>query len=354
MPLKWQREDRLKIYFKEEDIDEYMDCVKDIVANNRWSEGKYTVKFEEICSEEFGLRSVAVTNAGAALYLLYQYAGVAGKDVIVPGNTCWPTVAAAKLAGANIIYADCNQEDLCLNYEDMIRKVTDQTAAITVVHVGGHIAFEIEKIAKFCKERKIALIEDCAHAHGASWNGKKPGSWGIGGAYSFYATKTVTTGEGGMVVTNSEDIETFCKRQRNYGKEMVDNKLRFALYNGFNFRISEFTAALGWIQMKNLPEILKEKRALAKKYDQIFKNRIIFPEGMVSGYYKYIAFDQKLKQQVGKVFSEDDQCCNIEETDVILENCNWVARHHVCPPIYNGVEFCEEDPDTIRRILFDD
>lgn len=343
----------MKLYFTEENINEYMACVKDIVNNNQWSEGKYKKEFEAICEKEFGLRSIAVTNAGSALFLLYKYANVAGKDVLVPGNTCWPTVAAAKLAGANVIYVDCNKEDLCMSYDDMVNRITPNTAAITVVHVGGHIAFEIEKIAGFCKEHHIALIEDCAHAHGAQWNGRKPGSWGIGGAYSFYATKTITTGEGGMVVTANKEVEDYCRCQINYGKTNVNGKLQLAYQDGFNFRISEFTAALGWIQMKNLQNILSEKRMLANKYNAIFDKHIVFPKGMLSGYYKYIAFDQKLKQNVGKVFSENDQCYNIDATvSTELVNCKWIAEHHVCPPIYNGVDYIDKSPDEIKDILF--
>ena len=78
-----------------------------------------------------------------------------------------------------------------------MQKITPNTKAVVVVHIGGHIAFEIEQIAKLCEERKIALIEDCAHAHGAQWNGRTAGSWGIAGSYSFYATKTMPLGEGG-------------------------------------------------------------------------------------------------------------------------------------------------------------
>lgn len=343
----------MKIYFTEKNIEEYMECVKDIVKNNRWSEGIYTKKFEESCFREFGLKSIAMTNAGAGLYLLYKYANVAGKDVIIPGNTCWSTVAAAKMAGANVIFADCNREDLCLSFEDMKKRITPNTAAITVVHIGGHIAFEIEKIADFCKENNIFLIEDCAHAHGAEWNGKRPGSWGLGGAYSFYATKTVTTGEGGMIVTNSREVEDFCRKQINYGREIINGKPVCTMEDGFNFRISEFTAALGWIQMKNLPEILRQKRKLAQKYDKIFDNHVELPEGMQSGFYKYIAFDQALKQNVGKVFDEMNQCYKIAGIQDTLDNCEWIAKHHVCPPIFNGVEYENETPEDIKKILFD-
>src|SRR3712207_7255982 len=87
-----------------------------------------------------------------------------------------------------------------------------------LVHIGGHIAFEIEQIAAYCRDHGIFLIEDCAHAHGASWNGRRPGSWGDAGVYSFYATKTVSTGEGGMLVTRDRQLEEFARAFRNYGK----------------------------------------------------------------------------------------------------------------------------------------
>ncbi len=341
----------MKIYFTEENKQEYFRCVNEIIDTNWWSDGKYTRNFEQMNNDYCGMESVALSNAGAALYMLYKYAGVKGKDVIIPGNTFWATASTAKLAGANVIYADCNKEDLCLSYNDMVKRVTKNTAAITVVHIGGHIAFDIEKIAKFCSENNIALIEDCAHAHGAEWNGRKAGSWGIGGAYSFYATKTLSTGEGGLLVTKNKELAEWCKIQRNYGKKLVDNKITYPHLDGFNFRMSEFTAALGCIQMSNLEDIIAQKRALASKYDKIFDNRVHFPEGMKSGYYKYIIFNQDLKQQTGKVFGLTDQCSYIEAKNHDLPNSNWVGENHYCPPIYNNWEHAEKSIDEIADIL---
>ena len=115
-------------------------------------------------------------------------------------------------------------------YEDMVSKVTPDTKAVIVVHIGGHIAFDIERIASFCVERHIALIEDCAHAHGAEWNGKIAGSYGLAGSYSFYATKTMPLGEGGMVVSRDKELISWMRKFRNYGKEVLAGNIVCLLY----------------------------------------------------------------------------------------------------------------------------
>ena len=127
--------------------------------------------------------------------------------------------------------------------------------AAFLVHIGGHIAFDSERIAAYCAEHGIFLIEDCAHAHGASWNGRKPGSYGDAGVYSMYATKTISTGEGGVLVSKRPELIEHARDFRNYGKPSYD-------VAGLNFRMSEFTAALGLVQIERLPEIvaLEERR----------------------------------------------------------------------------------------------
>lgn len=341
----------MKIYFNEENKKQFYRYAEEIFQSNFWTEGKMTCAFEEECEEVLDLPACAVSNGGAALLLLYQYAGVEGKDVIIPANTFWATTMAAKKAGANIIYADCNRYDLCLSFEDLKRKITANTAAVTVVHIGGYIAFDIEKIADFCRENDIFLIEDCAHAHGAEWNGKKPGSWGVGGAYSFYATKTLTTGEGGVIVSGDKDLIAWAKVQRNYGKKVIDGKITYPSHTGFNFRISEFTSALGRIQLRNLPAIIDWKKGLAEKYNQIFIRRVTLPVGMKSGFYKYIVFDYDLTQQTGKVFQSSDHCHNVDGINIYLPNTDWVGEHHACPPIFYGWEHADKPVDEIAAIL---
>ena len=145
----------------------YYSLLDNIFDSNFWSEGKAVSSFEDNFSKFSGLPSVAVVNGGSAILSMYEYAGVKDKEVIVPANTFWATSIAAKMAGAKVIYADCNKEDLCLSFKDLKKKVNKNTKAVAVVHIGGHIAFEIEEIANFCRERNIYLIEDCAHSFGA-------------------------------------------------------------------------------------------------------------------------------------------------------------------------------------------
>jgi dTDP-4-amino-4,6-dideoxygalactose transaminase len=341
----------MKIYFTEENKKQFFKYVDQIVSSNFWSEGKMCSLFEEECEKTFGLYSVAVSNGGTALSLLYDYAGIKGKEVIIPSNTAWPTIVTALNAGAKVVYGDCNKYDLCLSYEDVKNKITPDTVAVVVVHIGGYIAFDIDKIADLCASKGITLIEDCAHAHGAVWNGRYPGSWGIGGAYSFYSTKTLTTGEGGLLVTKNKDLADWAKNQRNYGRRFIDGKMVYFTKNGSNFRISEFTAALGRIQLENLKTIIEWKTNLAQKYDQIFERHVKLPDGMRSGFYKYIVFDYDLTMQTGKVFSRDDQGHVIEKSSVNLPNTDWVGLHHACPPIFTGWDYADKSVDELSELL---
>lgn len=338
--------------FEEEYREKFYRLLDEVFESNFWSDGKMTRRFEERFEEFTGLPSCAVTSGGTGLLSILEYVGVRDQEVIVPANTFWATAQAAKKAGARVVYADCNREDLCMNYEDMVSKVTSDTKAVIVVHIGGHIAFEIEKIAKYCEDHHIALIEDCAHAHGAEWNGKTAGSYGLAGSYSFYATKTMPLGEGGMIVSKNRELISRMKKFRNYGKEVLKgNIVTYPLKDGFNYRINEFTAALGIVQMERLSVILEWKRKLAKKFDQIFDKHVIMPDGMLSGYYKYIVFDQALREETGKVFNATDFGNEIEGMRLNLPNSYWVAEHHKCAPIYYGWEKAELPVEAIEKYL---
>ncbi|MBF0299188.1 MAG: aminotransferase class I/II-fold pyridoxal phosphate-dependent enzyme [Oligoflexia bacterium] len=343
------------IPFEEEYKKKYYSLIDQIFDSNFWSDGKMLALFEEKFSEYANLNSVALSNGGTALLSIFHYLNVKNYEVIIPTNTFYATSVAAKMAGADIVYADCNRGDLCISLEDIKKKVNSNTKAVVVVHIGGHIAFEIEEIALFCRQNKIYLVEDCAHSHGATFLKKAAGHWGFAGAYSFYATKTLPLGEGGMVVTKDQDFVDWLKIYRNYGKKIVNGKVSYPMKDGFNYRMSEFTAALGVVQLERLPKILDWKRMLADKYDKIFSNRVHFPPGMESGFYKYIVFDYSLKHETGKVFSYSDFGHAIDGTDkqksVSFPNSDWISEHHKCPPIYLGWEHAEKTTDELRYLL---
>lgn len=333
------------IPFEPEYRQKFYGLLEQVFDSNYLSEGNMVTRFESEFSTILGggMASVATCNCGLGLIAAFEYVDVKGREVIVPSNTFMATARAVQKAGGTVVYGDCNRDDLCLSFEDMKRRVTSKTKAVVVVHIGGHIAFEIDVIAAWLKERNISLIEDCAHAHGADWNGRVAGSWGIAGVYSFYATKTMPLGEGGMVVTSDSGMEAWLRKWRNYGK------FEYAV-PGMNCRMNEVTAAFGLVQLQRVPMVFEWKRALAARYDQIFDNRLRFPEGMNSGYYKYIVFDTPVLEKTGAVF--DALCHEIEGDRAILPNSIWIRDHHACLPIYYGWDGAELSmQDLTRRLI---
>jgi dTDP-4-amino-4,6-dideoxygalactose transaminase len=236
------------------------------------------------------------------------------------------TPLAALHLGAEIVFLDCAREDLCATHAEFDRAIEQhRPKAAFLVHIGGHIAFEVEEIASLCREAGVFLIEDCAHAHGATWNGRHPGTWGDAGVYSFYATKTISTGEGGMLVSRLPELLEFARGFRNYGKPDFG-------VEGLNFRMSEFTAALGLVQTERLDEIVRWKNGVARDHlDPLYPARLQLPEGMVSGLYKYIVFDQ-IEPSTGRVY--DEPCHRILGHPVNLPISDWVTEHHSCVPLY--------------------
>ncbi len=313
------------IGFDKRDLPKIHEAFDKIVSSNKWTEGYYTEQFENKWSEYNNLDSVAFSSWSGAAMTAMEFYQLKGKTVLCPSNTFMATPLVLLNAGAKVQFVDCNRNDLCMSFDDMKKKAEKyKPAAIFVVHIGGHIAFDIEKIADFCEATGIILLEDCAHSHGASWDGKITGQWGDAGFYSFYATKTITTGEGGMLVSGNKDLIEFAKRYRNYGK--FDFKV-----HGLNYRINEFTAAIGAIQTDRLKDIIDFKNDYAKKLDTLHPNHLKLPQGMVSGYYKYIVFDP-IEKSTGKVY--DEPCHGILKHKVNLPNTDWASKNHWCVPIY--------------------
>ena len=318
--------DRFAIGFDERDRARLHELWDEAIDAHRWTEGPLTERFERTWADWNGVPAVAFSGwSGAALAAL-EYAGVGGETVIVPSNTFMATPLAALHSGARVEFADCNREDLCLSLASLEAAIArHRPRAVILVHIGGHIAFDAEPIAALCRSEGIFLLEDCAHAHGASWHGQRPGTYGDAGVYSFYATKTISTGEGGMLVSRDGDLLEFARAFRNYGKP--DHAVA-----GLNLRMSEFTAALGVVQTERLEEIVAWKNAVARHHlDPLFPGRLELPEGLISGLYKYIVFDP-VARSTGKVY--DQPCHRIMGHAVELPNADWVAAHHWCVPLY--------------------
>jgi dTDP-4-amino-4,6-dideoxygalactose transaminase len=317
---------RFAIGFDHRDRARLHHLIDEVLDSERWSEASMNERFEAAWAAYNDLPAVAFSSwAGGALAAL-RFAGVEGETVLCPSNTFMATPLAAVNAGARVHFVDCNRDDLCMSFADFEAKASEhRPKAAFLVHIGGHLAFESERIAEFCREHGIFLIEDCAHAHGASWNGRQPGSFGDAGIYSLYATKTISTGEGGVLVSRRPEVVEYARAFRNYGKPTHE-------VHGLNFRMSEFTAALGLVQIERLPEIVAWKNSVARtSLDPLYPSRLELPDGMVSGLYKYIVFDW-LERSTGRVY--DEPCHRIMGEQVDLPNSDWVAGHHSCVPLY--------------------
>jgi dTDP-4-amino-4,6-dideoxygalactose transaminase len=294
---------RFAIGFDPRDRARFHQLIDEVIDSNQWSHSSFNQRFEEAWGAWNNLGAVATGSWAGGTLAALDFAGVKGETVLCPSNTFAATPFAAIRAGAEVQFVDCNREDLCMSFEDFERKAEQyKPKAAMLVHIGGHIAFDSEKIAAYCADNGIFLFEDCAHAHGADWNGRKPGSYGDAGLL--------------------EHARAF----RNYGKPTYE-------IVGLNYRMSEFTAALGLIQTERMPEIVEFKNEIAREYldPQFPGSKLALPDGMTSGFYKYIVFDW-LEKSTGRVY--DEPCHRLFGHQVELPNTDWVAEHHSCPPLY--------------------
>jgi dTDP-4-amino-4,6-dideoxygalactose transaminase len=325
-PLPASLIQQFSIGFDRRDLPRLHELWDRAIASERWSEGQLTEDFESAWAASNSLPAVAFGSwSGAALAAL-AFANVKGEVVLCPSNTFMATPLSALAAGASVEFVDANRDDLCMSFNDFVGKAERRRPrAAFVVHIGGHLAFEIEQIARYCRDHGIFLIEDCAHAHGATWHGRRAGTWGDAGLWSFAATKTISTGEGGMLVSSNGDLIEHARSFRNYGKPSYD-----AL--GLNFRLSEFTAAIGLVQTERMDEIVACKNAAAREQlDGLHPARLQLPDGMVSGLYKYIVFDP-VERSTGKVY--DEPCHRLMGHRVDLPVTDWIAENHWCVPLY--------------------
>jgi dTDP-4-amino-4,6-dideoxygalactose transaminase len=330
---------RFAIGFDERDRPRFHALIDEVIDSGQWSHGAMNRRFEQAWSAWNGAPAVAVGSwAGGAIAAL-EYAGVRGRAVLCPSNTFMATPLAVLAAGGRVAFVDCNREDLCASFADVEAKVHAlRPRAVFLVHIGGHIAFDVERIAELCRAEGIFLIEDCAHAHGASWHGQRPGTWGDAGIWSFAPTKTVSTGEGGMLVSRHADVVEFARAFRNYGKPGYE-------VHGLNFRLNEFTAALGLVGVERLEQIVAWKNEVARReLDPRYPSRLELPDGMVSGLYKYIV-REPIERSTGKVY--DEPCHRLLGDPVELPNTDWVAQNHWCVPLYYRPE--EPLPKNLAR-----
>jgi dTDP-4-amino-4,6-dideoxygalactose transaminase len=288
----------VKLYFPKEDIEEIKVSVEKILQSGMLTLHTYTREFENQFAKLCNVKHAIAVNSGtSALEIALRTIKLKPEhEVLVPTNTFSATAAAVVFAGAKPKLTDIDPKTLCINTENIQKNITSKTKGVMVVHIGGLICPEIEEIKELCQDRKLFLIEDAAHAHGSTINKKTAGSFGDAGCFSFYPTKVMTTGEGGMITTNSDEIAEKARILRDQGKENFNSNIIIEL--GYNWRLPEISAAIGLTQLKRLLEIIEKRNRIAKYYDKGMEKisgikPLKTPPNIQNNYYKYVAFLEK-------------------------------------------------------------
>ncbi len=237
------------------------------------SSGEFIEKFQAGFAGYVGTKfGVSTSNGTTAIHLALAALGVGpGDEVIVPDLTFISPANMVSQAGAKPVFADSNKEYWGVDANTLKRRLSRKTKAIIVVHLYGH-PVDVGPIVELCEARNLALIEDCAEAHGALYKGRKVGSFGRVSCFSFYGNKIVTTGEGGICLTDDSDLRAKMQLLRDHG---ADRRQHFwHPIAGFNYRMTNLQAAIGCAQLQNLDERVEKYREIGHYYSSSLKERL--------------------------------------------------------------------------------
>lgn len=251
------------------------------------------------------------------------------------------------------VFADCNR-DMCISYESVAEKFSNNTVAVCIVNIAGHITGDLSKIQNFCNSHGIKLVEDAAQSHGSTFDGKPSGALGYAAAFSFFSTKVLTTGEGGLVSTNHPELIEIGRKLREFGKSpdgYITNKYDFI---GYNWRMPEIASLMGLKQLESFQYILSERSRVADRYDANFSNissikRMRASERCKPNNYKYVVdvssvnrknlhehFIKSGIQPSGYVYELPLHSMSLfsEYSNTELPMTDYLCRNHFCLPIY--------------------
>ena len=268
-----------KIPFSAPDIETTdLELVSEVIQSGWMAEGKYATEFESLFCKYTGAGfSTTVSSCTAGLHLSCLATGIGvGDEVIVPAQTHTATAHAVEYCGAKAIFCDISISTGNLNIDDAKLKLSQNTKAMIIVHMAG-MPCEMDEVLKFCQENDLELIEDCAHALGTRYDGAHVGRFGSSGCFSFYPTKQITTGDGGLVISDNQDLIERVRRMKAFGIDVPPHaRTTPGVYDvgdlGYNYRMTDFQAALGVRQLERYPLNLKKRRKNARTYIEILKD----------------------------------------------------------------------------------
>lgn len=235
------------------------------------SKGKFVSEFETSFAEYVGVKNATtVSNGTVAIHLALLALGIGeGDEVIVPTLTYISSVNTIVYTRATPVFVDSLQDSWQIDPQDVIKKITPRTKAIMAVHLYGHPC-DMDALVEICKKNNLFLIEDCAEAIGTLYKGKHVGTFGDVSTFSFFGNKTITTGEGGMVITNDETLHDRAVHFK--GQGLAKHRQYWHDVIGYNYRMTNICAAIGLAQLENVASVLAEKKRVADTYRKCLEN----------------------------------------------------------------------------------
>ncbi len=287
--------------------EEYSEKLLDVLRNGGFSEltGEISDEFAERFAEKMGAKyGLTVSNGTSAIHLALIGLGVNPTDeVLVPAHTFIGSATPVLMQNAIPVFVDVDEDTYTMDPDDLERKITDRSKAVIVVHLNGNPA-DMEKIMEIVKKHNLKIIEDCAQAHGAMYDGKNVGTFGDVGTFSFWEDKIITTaGEGGMVITNDFKVFQKMKTAKSHGEmEFVKGEERKYLHAflGYNYRVTEFQSMYGLLELEHLEEYVERRRRNAEYLTKELGSfpGISTPIEMEKGFHVYYKYVIKIDENV--------------------------------------------------------
>jgi perosamine synthetase len=348
--------------FDANEIDFVTGSIRSMLENHEFlTLGRYVEQFEEQFGARHGETTAIATNSGtSALEAILRAIDVEGGEVVVPANTFAATAFAVVRAGATPVFADI-ADDLVVDPGDVAARIGPATRAVITVHVGGLVSPSIYELMELCGGASIPLVEDAAHAHGSALDGRSAGSFGVAGAFSFFSTKVMTTGEGGMVTTTDPTIRDVVRELRDQAK-VANGNLHERV--GANWRMTEIEAVLGISQLRHLDDFISRRQEVAERYRTGLAgvpgvSVVSVPHGSVHNFYKLIVLLERvcpgdlrsaLKRDYGVAMGGSVYDIPLHQQPVFTRYAHGtlpvaedLCRRHVCPPIYPALTDSEVD-----------
>jgi perosamine synthetase len=337
-----------KPYFPKEDRETILQDIQSVFDSGMFMQGKFVKEFEKEFAEYVGTRyAVAVNSGTSALQGILNYLNVQDSEVLVPVNTFLATANAVIFEGGIPVFVEMNPQTLCVETADLEKRITSKTKGVIMVPLAGLIPPNMDEISEMCKKHNLFFVEDASHAQGSTYKGKGAGSMGIAGAFSLLATKVMTSGgEGGMVTTDNEELAKRIVSLRFHGEDYargIQDRI------GHSWRMTEIQAICGLTQVRRLKEIVEMRMEIARKYDKAFEELstvsvVKVPDGDENAYYKYPLV-------LGKSLKREEVAEKMEQRFGVKTSVTYWPPCHLQPAYKKKFGYKEGDYPVAEEVL---